>query len=259
MNGATESGTTVTITTDSNGHRALVVGQQVTISGVSEPGYNGTFIVTAVPSKTTFQYTAPTSGLPNSGSGSASFLSTSTLTGGTYLISGTFQFTGANIVTNAANIVLNGPASAILNQSTGANALANFATNTAAGNFTIQNGRNFTTVGDFSNAGIVVVGGGSVFTTGGAGKYTQTGGTTSLAGGTLFTNLLDMQGGVLTGNGAVFGNLASAGQVNPGDSLGILSVVGDYIQAAGGAPQRRNRRPRLKPVRWARGERKCQR
>jgi hypothetical protein len=142
-NGATESGTTVTITTQQS-HEPVVVGQAVTISGVGEAGYNGTFIVTAVPSSTTFQYTAPTSGLPASGNGDATFLSSSTLTGGTYLVSGTLQFTGANIVTNAATVVLNGPAAAILNSSTGTDSLAHFTTNAAGGSFTVQNGGTLT-------------------------------------------------------------------------------------------------------------------
>ena len=75
-----------------------------------------------------------------------------TLTGGTYVVTGTLKFTNANIVTNAATIVLDGAASQIINQSN-ADALANFATNAAAGRFTLQNGRNFTTVDGFTNAG----------------------------------------------------------------------------------------------------------
>src|SRR5262249_51532622 len=54
----------------------------------------------------------------------------STLTGGTYVVGGTLQFNGANIVTNAATIVLDGPSARIIDQ-TGANALAHFASNAA--------------------------------------------------------------------------------------------------------------------------------
>ena len=66
-----------------------------------------------------------------------------TLTGGTYLVQGTFRFNSANIVNNAATIVLDGAASAITdNASTPANALANFSHNATGGVFKIINGRN---------------------------------------------------------------------------------------------------------------------
>ena len=67
----------------------------------------------------------------------------STLTGGTYLVAGTFRFNSANIVNNAATIVLDGAASAITdNAGTPANALANFAHNATGASFKIINGRN---------------------------------------------------------------------------------------------------------------------
>jgi hypothetical protein len=59
---ASESGTTVTITSAAN-PSGLIVGDNVTVSGVSVTGYNGIFAVTAIPSGTTFQYTAASSGL----------------------------------------------------------------------------------------------------------------------------------------------------------------------------------------------------
>ena len=54
---ASESGTTVTITSAAN-PTGLIVGNNVTVTGVSVTGYNGIFSVTAIPSTTTFQYTA---------------------------------------------------------------------------------------------------------------------------------------------------------------------------------------------------------
>jgi hypothetical protein len=54
---AAESGTTVTITSAAN-PTGLLVGSNVTVTGVSQAGYNGFFSVTAIPSGTTFQYTA---------------------------------------------------------------------------------------------------------------------------------------------------------------------------------------------------------
>ncbi len=90
-----------------------------------------------------------------------------TLTGGTYLIAGTLQFDNANIVTNAANITLNGTSSQILDQSSH-NALASFAANAAAGAFTLAGGQNLTTSSGFRNAGALRISKGSIFTAGGA-------------------------------------------------------------------------------------------
>ena len=74
---AAESGTTVTITTTAN-PTGLLVGSAVTVSAVkigtsfATNGYNGEFVVTAIPSGTTFQYTAAASGLSaGSGGGAA--------------------------------------------------------------------------------------------------------------------------------------------------------------------------------------------
>ena len=65
--GATEVGTTATITT--RAAHGLQVGQQVTITGVPVGGYNGTFDVASVPTTTTFTYTT-VAGLAASGGGS---------------------------------------------------------------------------------------------------------------------------------------------------------------------------------------------
>ena len=64
--GATESGTTVTITT-TTAHN-LVAGESVTIAGVGVTGYNGTFTIVSVPTTNTFTYT-DTAGLAASGGG----------------------------------------------------------------------------------------------------------------------------------------------------------------------------------------------
>ena len=41
-------------------------------------------------------------------------------------------------------------------------------------------------------------------------------------------------GGTLSGTGSVVGNLANAGTVKPGNSIGILNISGNYIQGSGG-------------------------
>jgi CxxC motif-containing protein (DUF1111 family) len=67
--GATESGTTVTITT-AVAHK-FATGQYVNINGVPVSGYNGTFQIVSIPSKTTFTYTNTVSGLAPAGGGTA--------------------------------------------------------------------------------------------------------------------------------------------------------------------------------------------
>jgi hypothetical protein len=72
--GAMEVGNTVTIDTVAPHGRS--VGDIVTIAGVGVASYNGTYTVTAVPTPRSFQYTNPiTTGLANSGGGTATFFS----------------------------------------------------------------------------------------------------------------------------------------------------------------------------------------
>ena len=170
------------------------------------------------------------------------FTTPTTLTGGTYNVySGTMQLPG-NVNTNAATILLDGATGtpSLLNGS-GTNALANFATNAAAGHFTIQNGVSLTSASSgFSNAGTMNIGATSTFTVGGSNDYVQTGGTTFLehANSTLAVhagNSVDINGGTLQGFGTVQGNLVNAGIVHPGDGPGLLTVTGTYMQTSAGA------------------------
>ncbi len=68
-NGATESGTTVTITTTTA--HLFKTGQEVQVLGVGVSGYNGQYPIVSTPTSTTFTYTATTSGLAASGGGTA--------------------------------------------------------------------------------------------------------------------------------------------------------------------------------------------
>src|SRR5262249_28490447 len=69
-------------------------------------------------------------------------LSGTTLTGGTYLLSGVLQVPNADIHTNAATIVLDGPSSEIFNSAffSQNDALTNLDTNAAGGSLTIEDG-----------------------------------------------------------------------------------------------------------------------
>jgi hypothetical protein len=134
--------------------------------------------------------------------------STGTLTGGIYNIAGTFQFDNANVVSNAANIVLAGQ---IVNQNN-VNGLANFATNSSAGRFTLlpQNFSQFTTAGTFTNQGQLSIAKGSQFVVGGTGNYEQAGGKTTVDG-TLAVptgNLVNATAGSLAGAGTFSGSVS---------------------------------------------------
>jgi hypothetical protein len=162
-----------------------------------------------------------------------------TLTAGTWQVSGssTLRLLGANISTNAANILLDGAGGHLYQDSGSGNALAAFAANAAAGGFTIQNGANFTAAGSFSNAGTITIGSGSTFAPGGAASnYTQSGGATYLAAGTLGATgaPINVNGGFLSGPGTVKGNLTNAGEVDVGSAPGLLTVSGTYTQTAAG-------------------------
>ena len=164
--------------------------------------------------------------------GSFANFASGTMTGGTYDIAGTFKFPNASITSNEAAIILDGAGSQIVNQSN-ADGLTNFTANGTNGSFAIQNGRNFTTSGPFSNAGSMAVNSGSLFSA--SGNYTQSGGSTTLSSGTLAANAtVDIQGGTLGGSGTIDADLVNAGQVGPGVSPGGLAVTGDYTQAAAG-------------------------
>ena len=106
-----------------------------------------------------------------------------------------------------------------------------------AGTFTKSNG---TTTdesyinGFFNNTGTVQVQAGKLRFIGG---YTQTAGTTNLSGGSLtFENSpLNLQGGNLAGIGTITGNVNNTGgQINPGNTIGTLTVAGDYSQTGTG-------------------------
>ena len=158
-----------------------------------------------------------------------------TLSQGTYYVAGTMKLPVTGIATNDARIVLDGPASQLNKYSDNKDALKNFTTNAAGGDFTIMNGRNFTTVGDFSNAGKMTFDFGSTFTVGptGTNNYFQTGGMTTV-NGIFDVGLAHIQAGILGGFGTVDGNVNMGGFMQPGTSAGTFTIIGDYVQFAGG-------------------------
>jgi fibronectin-binding autotransporter adhesin len=161
--------------------------------------------------------------------------STDTLSSGTYTVGGTLEFTGANIVNNAANLTISGTAAKILNGT--ANGLANFANNT--GEFTVTADGNFTTGSTaFTNSGTVTVAKGSTMTIGGGDSYTQSAGTTTVDGTLSASSGINVTGGTILGAGTLsVGNVTVGGSgaaptISAGDSgkAGLLVITGSYTQ-----------------------------
>jgi hypothetical protein len=188
-------------------------------------------------------------------------LSSETLTGGTYEVTGTLQLAigtqnnqqNNDIVTNDANITLTGTSAEITNQASG-NALAAFTTNGTKGSFTLAGNQSFTTSGSFTNEGSVKVSTGSTFTVGGSGSYSQAKGQTTVDGVLATSNTGSFRGGsffdagsgsIKISKGSVFGNggnlaanVSSSGTLTPADSatsVGALTVTGGYTQTSTGA------------------------
>ncbi len=85
----------------------------------------------------------------------------------------------------------------------------------------------------FVNSGTVDVQSGllSVFN-----SFTQTAGATILSGGDIQSSTaLDIQGGILSGDGTVTAAVTTAGTTSPGFSTGTLNVTGNYTETAAAA------------------------
>jgi len=167
---------------------------------------------------------------------------TNTLTGGTYILDGTFKFPNADLVTNAAKLILSGNGQ-ILNQNS-ADGLLNFSDN--KGTFELSGGQSFETGGTFSNQGNLIISRGSTFTVGGTStNYNQTAGTTTVDG-TLTVpagGLTDITGGTLQASGSFNGDISvgnASGAVATfiiGDSKktsASVSIANKYTQLATG-------------------------
>jgi hypothetical protein len=169
--------------------------------------------------------------------------SAGTLMGGSYVVYGSggspgriqvdiFGTTGGEITTNAATIALHGLNASLVDQN-GNNALSAVAFN--SGTLSVTDGANFQdTAATFTNIGTVVIGAPDDFS---AGPYLQTAGTTQ-DDGTLAASVT-VNGGLFEGSGIVTGNLISNSgtTVKPGDSPGVLTINGNYTEAAGATLQ----------------------
>jgi hypothetical protein len=114
-------------------------------------------------------------------------------------------------VINSATIILDGAASAIIDE-TSNDALTGFSTNAASAAFTLLDGRNFTTAGGFNNLGAMTFGLNSTFTV--TGDFNQD-----------TSAVLDVQIGDTPDTGQ-FGQLAVNGQAILAGTLSVQLVNG---------------------------------
>src|ERR1700722_4755174 len=172
---------------------------------------------------------------------------TSTLMFGAYKLTGTGQIQfnnggdSSDIVNNDAIITLAGASttSSFIDQN-GKNALANLADNLVSGSLILSTGRPFTTSGSFTNAGIVDIqkANGTAMIIGGAGSYSQTGGSTTVNEMLIASGGVNVSGGSVFGIGTITGNIdLTGGLLSPGmvtRNAGELTVKGTYTQSGAG-------------------------
>jgi hypothetical protein len=121
------------------------------------------------------------------------------------------------------------------------NGLANFATNSSTGSFTLASNTNFTSLAAVTNSGTAKVNKGSTLTMGSGGNYTQSAGSTTVDGTLVTTGAgtIQVNGGNLFGSGGnLKGNTTNSGTLNIGDktlTAGTETVTGIYTQNSAGA------------------------
>lgn len=213
-------------------------GRFVNAGSYTKSGAGTTTVNTAFTNTGTVTVNAGTLDLAGGLDGFAS----NTLSGGSYVVSGTgaLKFANADIVTNAASITLDGSAARILRSSDGANALASFASIAATGSFTLQGGASFAPVGGFTNAGQLTVGTGSTFSPlspSGFGPPTFTnlaGATVQMSGGTIDRAMSNA--GMLSGYGTLGGTVVNSGTVRAsGGTLAISNGLNGKLTIDAGA------------------------
>ena len=159
-------------------------------------------------------------------------LTGTSLTGGIYHVIATLKIRAADIVTNAAGLILDGPDATILDQQNN-DALANFTTNTADGSLTLANNYMRATTGAMNNAGAVMITNGAILSL--ATDYNQSAGSTTLDGGTIAaTGLVSIENGSLLGTGTIDGSWFNDGLASPGFSPGTLAGTDSYDQDSNG-------------------------
>jgi hypothetical protein len=196
----------------------------------------------------TFSGAATWTGGAMTGAGSFTFSNTLAISGATNKslaagrvlnLNGTTTWSG-NTATNNNAIVFTGGTinnSGTWNDANGFNTLLQGFSGTNAfnntGTYTKQGATTTTISTPFSNSGTLEVQAGILSFTG----FTQTAGTTHLAGGNLAGGItFNFQGGSLTGAGSITGNVSNGALIEVGGSgaAGTLAITGNYTQTSTG-------------------------
>jgi RHS repeat-associated protein len=158
-----------------------------------------------------------------------------TLTGGTWRASNnsTLRLIGANITTNAATVVLDGPGAAITSDTGTTSALAGLTTNAAGGQLTLRNGASLA-LPSLTNGGALTIGASSALT---VNSFTQNAGSAVVQGtlGAGASSKVNLQGGTFSGSGTITGSVTNAAELDFGSAAAALQISGTYTQTAAGA------------------------
>jgi fibronectin-binding autotransporter adhesin len=202
----------------------------------------GTFIPNAGTTLTLAGAVGGAGGLTMAGGGTLVLAGASSYSGGTTVNAGTLQlglgaslFAGGALTVNGGTFNLNGNTQTVgtLSGTGGTIALgAGTLTTNSSANTTLAT--QITGTGGFGKQGL-----GTLNLTG---NNTYTGGTAVLAGtlavnGSVAGNVAVGPAGTLGGNGTIGGNVVNAGTLAPGNSIGLLTVNGSYVQMAGSTYQ----------------------
>jgi fibronectin-binding autotransporter adhesin len=149
----------------------------------------------------------------------------------------TMRLLGADISLLNADVLLDGPQSDLYRGDDSTSALASLAQIGTGGRLEVRNGRVLAVAGSLQNNGIVTVGPQGEISVPAA--YTQEGdsthGVTTVRGALTCDSLVQINGGVLEGDGHVGADLINAGEVRPGFPVGSLTVDRGYQQTGTGA------------------------
>lgn len=166
----------------------------------------------------------------------ADHFSAGTLTGGSWRAIGTGQLRmiGVNLQTLDAEIVMESPNARVWSDEGVTDALAGMTAIGSAGAFEIRGGRNYTRTGNLTNSGQIRIGTGTDLTVSGRLRQIIDAAICSVEGTLTSPDTLRFDRGFVRGNGRIIGNVHNQGTVQPGASIGHLTIQGNYRQRTNG-------------------------
>jgi outer membrane autotransporter protein len=175
--------------------------------------------------------------LTKAGAGTLTLSGVNTYLGGTVINAGTLRVGSDGNLGNAAGALTFGGGTLLLSGSFASNRSV---TLNAGGGIFDTNGNDLTLSGGITGTGSLTKNGtGTLFLTG---TDTYTGTTTVNAGalsvnGSMTSPVTVNASGTLMGNGTITGNVTNSGTLAPGNSIGTLTIAGDYTHNAGATYQ----------------------